>query len=100
MFPDRSRMPDVLHVEVAWSLGGEVWWSWRWRRLTEGHFQVNWHTVLGLQGGCDAIVRHFQHPGDPQRLCGVVCLRLETQQASSIIRGGGGRACRRLSAEL
>jgi hypothetical protein len=77
-----------------------VGWFWRWRRLTEGHFQVNWHTIFDLQGGCDAIVGHLLHPGDPQRLCGVVCLRRETQQASSIIWGGCGRGCRRLSAEL
>ena len=81
--------------------GCRVGWFWRWRRLAEGHFQVNWHTIFGLQSGCDAIVRHLQHPGNPQRLCGVVCLRREIHQASSIIWGGRrGGGCRRLSSEL
>jgi len=85
---------------VGRSGGCKVGWIWRWRRLAEGQFQVHWHTILGLQGGCDAIVRHLLHPGDPQRLCGVLCLRREIQQASSIIWSGGGRGCWRLSAEL
>lgn len=79
-------------------MGWLVWWWWWWC-LAEGQLQVTWYAVLCLQGGCDTIVCHLLHLGDPQRVCSSVCLRWQAQQACIVCRGSG-RGHRCLPAEL
>lgn len=73
-----------------------VWWG----PSTEGDLQVAGHTILGLQGGGNAVVHHFLHLGDPKCLSGDVCLRRQVQQTCIGVCRAGGGDYRCVSAEL